>query len=189
MGVEWVDEICRELQPGQLSAWLPWAEREKAEALGCRDEREGAAGVFVLAWRAADAELEVIYVGESGDLRDRLRQLEGWVKWRQQGPQHGFDALRDLLERRDDHRTMRRVWVKLVSVVEQPLFASPVLDARRVRALGARRRQLQAILLAEHARRFGVPVLADCGLGGMPPPGRRERPPQHAAGTVSPGVV
>ena len=159
-GAAWVDEICRALDLRDVSPWLPWHRREQGDALGDAEQGQGASGIYLIGWGPSgsgreprvEPEIEVIYVGETGRARARLVRLEDQVKW---GLDHGFGALRDVLEQRDDHRTMKNVWVKMIRVNETALYDSPALTPERVNAIGSRRRQLATVLLAEHYARFG----------------------------------
>jgi hypothetical protein len=177
--VAWVDETCRALQLRCVSPWLPWALRERHEAchepacgascaasddLVGRSAAGGTPGVYVLAWGERVDAREVIWVGQASRIETRLRELEGSVKWRQQA---GYGVLRDLLERRGDHRVMSRVWIKIIRVDEEPLVPSSLLTGQRLDALGAKRGQVQTVLLAEHYRRFGAPVAADRSTDGL----------------------
>lgn len=149
----WVDEVCRGLQV-QPSPWLPWSRRERHQDLG----REGGCpGVYVLAWGADEKHVDVIHLGEASDLSERLAQLEGAVKWRQRP---GYEGLRNRLEQLGDHQVMSRVWVKIIRIDEPPLFESGALSGKRIEALGAKRRHLEAILTAEHQRRSAAPAAA-----------------------------
>ncbi len=151
----WVDEVCQGLQVPGISPWLPWSKREQGGALGDGADDQGTAGVFLLAWGSSEENLEVLYVGATGRSRARLNHLESQVKWNQD---YGFAALRDVIHCREDHRTMHRVWVRMIPVEEVPLFPSLALSRLQVNAVGARRRQLAALFEAEHWRRFGSRV-------------------------------
>jgi hypothetical protein len=163
-GAVWVDEFCRSLDIRRVSAWLPWNVREKGEALGGSDEPEGAAGVYLIGRGDEPADIEVVYIDATGGARVRLGRLEDQVKW---GMNQGFGTLRELLEHEDDHRTMRGIRVKMIRVEEIALFHSPLLTPRRLNALGAARSQLKTMLLAEHYRRFGVPVPGNRAAQGL----------------------
>jgi hypothetical protein len=151
----WVDEVCQCLQLSGVSPWLPWNKREQSDALGDPADDQGVAGVYLLAWGRWEEDLEIVYVGATGRARYRLQCLESQVKW---GLEHGFAALRDVIECREDHRTMHKVWVRMIRVDEVPLFSSVALSRQQVNAVGARRRQLAALFEAEHWRRFGSRV-------------------------------
>ena len=154
-GAAWVDEICQALElrssrrgcrGRSVNGATRWATPRTARARR---------GLYLIGWGASDAEIEVIYVGETGRARARLARLEDQVKW---GLEHGFNALRDVLEQRDDHRTMKNVWLKMIRVDEIPLYKSAALTPERLNAIGSRRRQLAMVLLAEHFARFGERV-------------------------------
>lgn len=188
IGTAWVDEICASLNLQTVSAWLPWRKREQGDALGIGDE-QGAPGVFLIGLGDDEASIEVVYIGSTGRARARLRRLEDQVKW---GMNYGFRPLRDLLDRYGDHRTMGRVWVKMIRLDEMALFPSPLLTPRRVNALGVRRRQLETILLAEHYYRFGSPVLGNREMHGLflrDAPAISEAPPAEPAMAVPPARV
>lgn len=157
-GAAWVDEVCRDLQLDDVSDWLPWATREQGNALGAYGEGHGAAGVYLIGWGENVDAIEVLYIAGTGRARTRLSRLEAQVKW---GLNYGFEALRAEIQQRGDHRTMRHVWVKMIPISEEPLFASSLLTANRLNALGGRRRQLEIVLLAEQYRRFCAPVPAN----------------------------
>ena len=149
--VNWVDEVCSELQLVGASVWLPWNRREGDAALAAGREGQGTPGVYLIGWGETIDDLEIVYVGEASDLRTRLRHLEDHVKW---GIEHGFAPLRGLIEEYGDHRTMKQVWVRLLPVEEEALFPSSLLTDRRRNALGSKRRQLETVLLAEYYCRF-----------------------------------
>ena len=151
----WVDEVCQGLQLPGVSPWLPWNKRECSDAFGDPADDQGASGVYLVAFGRCEDDLEVVYVGATGRSRYRLQRLESQVKW---GMDHGFEALRDVIECRDDHRTMHKVWVRMIRVDEVPLYPSVALSRLQVNAVGARRRQLAALIEAEHWRRFGSRV-------------------------------
>jgi hypothetical protein len=180
----WVDELCDSLHLQGVSQWLPWSRREQGGALGANvADPNGVAGVYLIGWGASEADIELLYVGVTGRARARLSHLEDQVKW---GMDYGFGALRNLLEQREDHRTMRKVWLKMICIEEKALFPSPLLGTARVNALGAFRRHLQVILLAEHHRRFGMTVPGNRELRGLflnpaTPVAEGEQRPQVAA--------
>lgn len=151
----WIDETCRELGLRDVSPWVPWNRREDGAPVLARAAGDAEAGVYLIGWGCAERSIEVLYVGEAGDLQARLRQLENHVKWRMD---YGFEALRELLEGRGDHLAMAQAWVKTIHIDETALFASPLLTPCQINAMGARRKQMEAILLAQHYRCFGAPV-------------------------------
>jgi hypothetical protein len=175
---EWVDGICESLGVAGASPWVKWSERERSDALGDPANEQGVSGVYLIGWGASEADIELVYIAGTGRSRARLSRLEHHVKW---GMNYGFRSLREFFERRGDHRTMSRVWVKMIPIDEQPLFSSALLTPGRVNALGAKRRQLETILLAEYYRRYGVPVPGNRDTAGL---FLREQPAAPEAGDM-----
>jgi len=163
-GAAWVDEVCRSLDIRQVSAWLPWNLRERGEALGGCDEPDGAAGVYLIGRGDEPTSVEVLFIDGTSGARAHLGRLEDHVKW---GMNDGFGTLREVLEHDENHRAMRRIWVKMIRIEEISLFRSPLLTPRRLNALGATRNQLATMLLVEHHRRFGVPVPGNRETSGL----------------------